>query len=208
MDVERSDRSASPVEMVYLGKMIQHFKPDLFIESGSDIGYSGERICAALAKSVDTPLFYTVEPDPARAHYTRTRLERFEFATAITGASAKWLKTWPRRVNARVAFFIDGPKGVKMIPLFASIMRRFTNIQFIAIHDCYEGGAQREVVLKFFAHEYLTMFTGLANRQLGFVFPCLGPVVGKRERAAWQFLRWVRHRIGMTLLPLARKVLR
>jgi len=208
VEKERSDRSASPIEMVYLAKWIAHYQPALFIESGSDIGYSAECICEALDKHVEKPLFYTVEPDPARAHYTRTRLERFPFATSITDKSDRWLKTWPRRVNAPVAFFIDGPKGVKMLPVFCDIMRRFTNIQFIAIHDCYEGGQQREVVIQFFAHEYLTMFTGLPNRQLGIVFVGLGPVVGKRERAAWQFLRWVRHRIGMALLPLARRVLR
>ena len=63
VEKERSERSASPIEMVYLAKMIELTRPDLFIESGSDIGYSGECICEAMQEHIAAPMFYTVEVD-------------------------------------------------------------------------------------------------------------------------------------------------
>ena len=208
VEKERSERSISPIEGVYLARWIEHFKPRLFIESGSDIGFSGECICEALAEYVQDPTFYTVEIDPDRARHARERLARFSFATVVTGRSDAWLKTWPKRVNAPTAFFLDGPKGRGMLPVFRQIMRRFVNIQFIAVHDCYCGGTQRQVVRDYFAHEYMTVFTDLHSRQMGFVFPSMGTMLQGRELAGRRLARRARFDLWLWLLPLVKRVLR
>lgn len=202
---ERSPRSAVPAEMAGLTRWIEHFRPRLFIESGADLGYSGECICEALDRYVYEPEFYTLEIDPDRAEYTRQRLERFSFARVITGDTGSWLRTWDPGFDEPVAFFIDGPKSVKMVPVFREILRRFTDIRFIAIHDCVCGSTQRKVVQEYFGHEYVTLFAGAPGNRMGYVFPSLGPLAAGRELQLYRLLRWARSQWWMRVLPFLRR---
>lgn len=207
MSKKRSPRSAMPAEMAGLARWIEHFRPALFIESGTDLGYSGECICEALETYVFEPEFFTVEIDPERARQAVDRLSRFAFATVVPGATAEWLAaSWARSVDTPVAFFIDGPKASQMAPVFHEILRRFTCIRFIAIHDCACGSTQREVVQKFFGREYLTLFAGTPANRMGYVFPSLGAIAAGRKLRLSRLLRTFRYFWWVHLLPVLRRM--
>ncbi len=134
--VSGSDRSPLNTEMYFLWSMIRTTKPTLFIESGTYRGYSASFICEALRRNENGAEFvsYGYDLEDCLSEARRT-LSSYRFARVIEGDSREHLASWPFETRS-AAFFIDGPKGHNMPPLFYTLSKRFTNKAFIAVHDC------------------------------------------------------------------------
>lgn len=131
-----SDRCPLNTEMFFLWCMIRTSKPTLFIESGAYRGYSAAFICEALKRNNNGAEFITYGYDSQGClRDARQRLSRYRFAQVIEGDSRKHLSCWATETRP-TAFFVDGPKGRNMPPLFYTIDKQFGNKVFLAVHDC------------------------------------------------------------------------
>jgi len=158
--VEYSPRNPLNTEMFFLWCMIRTLKPSLFIESGTFRGYSAAFICAALSRNDNGAEFITIgfDLDDCIA-FARRRLKNYPFATVIEADSREYVANLPGE-DRPAAFFIDGPKGRNMPPLFAAIQKRFSNILFIAVHDSEResGSRNRQRVKEYFGPEFPIIF--------------------------------------------------
>lgn len=185
-----SDRNPLNTEMLFLWSMIRSTKPKVFIESGTFRGYSANFICGALKRNDNDAEFITYGFNLENClPFARKRLEKYPFARVVKGDSRELLKAWPRETRP-TAFFIDGPKGKNMPSLFFGILARFSNVQFIAVHDSQKesGSRNRYYLDKFFGREYPIMYCD-ANFQDK--FSCLDdPLIGKSELVDWKPYHW------------------
>ena len=184
--VEFTDRNPLNTEMFFLWCMIRSLQPELFIESGTFRGYSASIICEALKRNNDGAEFVTYGYNLDNClPYARQRLAGYPFARVIESDSRVELKKW-KNERRKTAFFVDGPKGRNMPPLFYTLMRNFHNIQFLAIHDCeQENGSQnRWYIERFFGFEYPIMYCDAAFQEQ---YAALDkPLIGRSDLAAWQ----------------------
>ena len=185
-----SDRSPLNTEMFFLWSMIRSTKPEVFIESGTFMGYSANFICEALGRNNNNAEFTTYGFNLGNClPFARKRIERYPFARVIEGDSRELLKARPRETRS-TAFFIDGPKGKNMPPLFFSILARFSNVQFIAVHDSQKesGSRNRYYLEKFFGREYPIMYCDASFQDK---FSRLDePLIGKSELVDWKPYHW------------------
>jgi hypothetical protein len=157
--VEWTDRNPLNTEMFFLWSMVRSLRPELFIESGTYMGYSATFICEALKRNGNDPRFYTFGLNLDNCiPFARRRLAAYPFAEVVEGDSRELIRGWSEEIRP-TAFFIDGPKGRNMFPLFFSISKRFSQVQFIAVHDCYIGHWNRSYLLQFYGREYPVMFS-------------------------------------------------
>ncbi len=188
--IQWSDRSPLNTEMFFLWSMIRATKPKLFIESGTFRGYSANFICEALRLNNNGAEFITFGFNLENClPFARARLKKYPFAKVIEGDSRIHLKSRPIETRS-TAFFIDGPKGRNMPPLFSVIGKKFTNIQFVAIHDCQQesGSGNRKYLTKFFGGEYPIMFCDPAfQNKLSHLDK---PLIGKSELVDWKPHHW------------------
>lgn len=183
---EYTDRNPLNTEMYFLWSMIRTVKPELFIESGTFKGYSATIICEALKRNGGDVEFRTYGFNLENClPYARQRLAEYSFAQVIEADSREALKVGPEE-NRRTAFFIDGPKGRNMPPLFFAIQERFPNIVFISVHDCEResGSHNRDYVEQFFGREFPIMYCD-TNFQTKFAF-LDEPLVGKPDYDPWR----------------------
>jgi hypothetical protein len=176
--------------MFFLWAMIRSTKPKLFIESGTFKGYSANFICEALKHNDNDAEFITFGFSLENClTFARQRLKEYSFARVIEGDSRELLKAWPNETRP-TAFFIDGPKGWNMSPLFFAIQAKFANIQFIAVHDSQQesGSRNRWHLLKFFGGEYPLMFCE-SNFQKKFSY-LDESLIGKSELVDWKPYYW------------------
>jgi len=157
--VDWSDRSPLNTEMFFLWSMIRSTKPKLFVESGTFMGYSAHFICEAIRLNDNNARFVTYGFNLEDCIlFARKRLRNYPFAEVVEGDSRTLIGQL--RTKEPVAFFIDGPKGVNMLPLFYEILGTFENIEFLAVHDCEKesGSRNRWYVERFFGLNYATMY--------------------------------------------------
>jgi hypothetical protein len=188
--VEWSDRSPLNTEMFFLWSMIRTTKPKLFIESGTFRGYSANLVCEALDRNSNGAEFITYGFDlDGCLKFARKRLARHRFATVVEGDSREMLKGWSPEARS-TAFFVDGPKGRNMAPLFFTILAKFPNVQFIAVHDCEKesGSGNRHYLEAFFWGEYLIMYCG-SDFQDKFAY-LDDSLVGRSELVDWKPYYW------------------
>ena len=103
----------------------------------------------------------------------------------VEADSREYVANLPRD-DRSVAFFIDGPKGKNMPPLFAAIQERFSNVLFIAVHDCEResGSRNRKRVEQYFAPEFPIMYCdGAFQLPYAQLDRCL---IGKSELTSWR----------------------
>jgi hypothetical protein len=184
--VDFSDRNPLNTEMFYLWCMIRTMRPAVMIESGTFRGYSAHFICEALRLNGDGAQFVTYGFNSEKClPFARGRLEDYPNAKVVECDSRIALKEWPVEFRP-AAFFIDGPKGRNMPPLFRLITKRFKNILFIAVHDCEEGGTSRNrwYVERCFGDDYpLRYCDELFQTKFGHLDDNL---VGASERINWR----------------------
>jgi len=185
-----SDRNPLNTEMFFLWSMIRSTKPKLFIESGTFKGYSANFICEALKLNHNEAEFITFGYNLENClPFARTRLKQYPFATVVEGDSRTHLASNPVETRP-TAFFIDGPKGKNLPLLFSVINKKFTNIQFIAVHDSQKesGSGNRDYLIKFFGKEYPIMFCDSAFQDK---FSYMDkPLIGKSELINWKPYYW------------------
>jgi len=185
-----SDRSPLNTEMLFLWSMVRSTKPELFVESGTFKGYSADFICKALEHNDNDAEFITYGFDLENClSFAKERLEKYPFARVVEGDSRKLLKAWPREMRP-AAFFIDGPKGRNMIPLFLIIVAKFSNIRFIAVHDSEResGSANRHYLTAFFGGEYpITFCDSDFQDKLSHLD---SPLIGRSGLMHWQPYQW------------------
>jgi hypothetical protein len=140
--------------------MIRSTQPELFIESGTFRGYSANFICEALSLNNNDPEFISIwfHIDNCLT-YASDRLSKYEFAKVIEGDSRSFISSY-KNENRLSAFFIDGPKGRNIPSLFFSILKKFRNVAFIAVHDCEKesGSGNRGYSTNFFRNEFKYLF--------------------------------------------------
>jgi predicted O-methyltransferase YrrM len=162
--VAYSERNPLNTEMFFLWCMIRTFKPKLFVESGTFRGYSAQFICEALARNANDAEFITLgfNLDDCLP-FARRRLAPYPFAQVIEVDSRLFIRQLARE-DRPSAFFIDGPKGRNMPPLFEAIERRFSNILFIAVHDCEResGSRNRRHVEQYYGVEFPIIYCDAA----------------------------------------------
>lgn len=185
-----SDRNPLNTEMLFLWSMIRSTKPKLFVESGTFRGYSANFICEALERNDNGAEFVTYGFNLGNClPFARTRLGKYPFAGVVEGDSREFLKAWPRESRS-TAFFIDGPKGRNMPALFFTILAKFPNMLFIAVHDCQKesGSRNRWYLVEFFGREYPIMFCNAGFEEK---FSHLDdPLIGKSELVNWEPYHW------------------
>lgn len=184
--VEYSDRNPLNTEMFFIWCMIRTIKPELFIESGTFRGYSATFICEALSHNENGAEFITLGNNLENCiPFARKRLEKYSFARVIETDSRKYLAEAPLEKRP-TAFFIDGPKGKNMPPVFVAIQKRFQNVQFVAVHDCEResGSHNRRRVRQYYGAEFPIMFCDAE-----FQDPLQDmdvDLIGKSEVASWR----------------------
>ncbi len=185
-----SDRNPLNTEMFFLWSMIRTTKPQLFIESGTFKGYSANIICEALKYNDNDAKFITFGFNLENClPFARKRLEKYSFAQVIEGDSRKLLLLEDQS-DESVAFFIDGPKGRNMPPLLFTIVQNFSNIQFIAVHDCQKesSSGNRAIIKSFFAGEYTVTF---CDSEFQDTFSYLDEsLIGKSALVDWKPYYW------------------
>lgn len=185
-----SERGPLNTEMFFLWSMIRAVKPKLFIESGTFKGWSANVICEALKRNDNGAEFITFGFSEENClSFAKQRLNKYPFANIIEGDSRKILRSWPKQTRSSV-FFIDGPKGRNMPPLFFIILKNFSNVKFIAVHDCQKESSSwnRWYLNQFFGKEFPIMFcdSSFQNR-----FSYLDePLIGKPELLGWKPHQW------------------
>lgn len=185
--VEYSDRNPLNTEMFFMWCMIRRFKPLLFIESGTFRGYSANFICEALVRNDNGADFVTIGFDEDGCiSFARERLKKYPFATVVEADSRIYIAKLARD-GRPTAFFIDGPKGKNMPPLFAAIQKKFSNILFIGVHDSEKrkyGSVNRRRVKQFYAPQFPIVFcNGTFQVPYQDMDECL---VGKSELRSWR----------------------
>lgn len=184
--VEFSERNPLNTEMFFLWCMIRAQRPQLFIESGTFRGYSATFACEALARNDDGAEFVTIGFNLENClPFARERLARYPFARVVEADSRQLLAEWPPE-QRRTAFFVDGPKGRNMLPLFDVLERRFTKVSFIAVHDCERESTSRNRrrVRQFYGLEHPILYCDSA-----FQVPLQDmdtPLIGRSELADWR----------------------
>ncbi len=185
--VAYSERNPLNTEMYFLWSMIRSTQPELFIESGTYKGYSANFICEALKRNGGEVEFVTMGYNLENClPYSSHRLEPYPFARVEEGDSRVLIKTLWKNEPRSAGFFIDGPKGRNMPPLLFSILRRFRNIEFIAVHDCEKesGSGNRWYIEKFFGKEYPIMYCDSSFQDR---FAHLDKtLIGKSETSKWR----------------------
>lgn len=170
--------------------MIRATRPELFIESGTFRGYSANFICEALKRNDNGAVFVTYGFNLENClPFARVRLQRYPFATVVEGDSRKALRSWQKETRS-TAFFVDGPKGRNIPPLFLAISQNFRNTRFIAVHDCQKesGSRNRMYVSSFFGGEYSIMFCDSRfQEKLSFLDE---PLIGKSHLVDWMPYHW------------------
>lgn len=159
-NVNYTERNPLNTEMLFLWSMIRSIQPKLFIESGTFRGYSANFICEALSLNHNNPDFISIGFDIDNClSYASNRLSKYRFAKVIEADSRSYIKQM-KHENRLVAFFIDGPKGRNMPPLFSNILIKFRNIAFIAVHDCEEDSSSgnRGYVTTYFRNQFHYLF--------------------------------------------------
>lgn len=162
-EVEYTDRTPLNTEMFYMWCMIRTLKPEIFIESGTFKGYSASIICEALSRNDNNPKFITIGFNLDNCiPYATKRLSKYKFAKVIEGDSREYLKNF-KIINKRAAFFVDGPKGSNMYPLFKIILKKFPDFQFIGVHDCNKenGSGNRYCINNFFGREFPILYSDI-----------------------------------------------
>jgi hypothetical protein len=117
--------------------------------------------------------------------YASKRLAKYRFAQVIEGDSRELLFRFINESRS-TAFFIDGPKGRNMPPLFSTILKSFKNILFIAVHDCEEenGSGNRWYVLNYFNKQFDYLFCDSPFQdQFSFLDEAL---IGRPEMEYWK----------------------
>jgi predicted O-methyltransferase YrrM len=181
-----SDRNPLNTEMFFLWCMIRTQRPALFIESGTFRGYSASFICEALARNDDGAEFITIgfNLDDCLP-YARERLAHYPFAQVVEADSREYLAARGHE-QRHTAFFIDGPKGCNMFPLFKVIERHFNDVAFIAVHDCERESTSynRKRVRQFFGLDHPILFcdTTFQTRYQDMD----EPLIGRSELADWR----------------------
>lgn len=194
--VEYTDRNPLNTEMLFLWSMIRASKPELFIESGTFRGYSATFICEAMKRNGNQVSFVSMGYNLENCiPYARHRLELYRFARVVEGDSRILINKYWKAETRKTAFFVDGPKGRNMPPLFFSILRNFHNIEFIAVHDCERdsGSGNRWYLENFFGREFPIFYCGTSfQEQFSFLDK---PLIGKSEISPWRpYFRNNRHR--------------
>lgn len=184
--VEYSDRNPLNTEMFFLWCMIRTVKPVVFVESGTFRGYSAHFICEALRRNANGAEFVTIGFNLNDCiPFARERLKTYSFATVVEGDSREYVARLPVE-HRPSAFFVDGPKGRHMLPLFRAIQNRFANVRFVAVHDCEResGSLNRRRVRQYFGLEFPILFCD-ATFQVRYqqMDECL---IGKSELALWR----------------------
>lgn len=146
-----SERCPLNTEMLALWTMIRETKPELFVESGAYKAYSARYICEALSKNEIPCEFMTIGFDlDGCLAVARKNLIKYPFAQVVNADSRIFVSKIanPQR---RAAFFIDGPKGPNMYPLFKELLKRFSQVSFVAVHDCnIENGSNNQFITRNF----------------------------------------------------------
>lgn len=189
-EVEWSDRNPLNTEMLFLWSMIRSLKPKLFIESGAFKGYSANFICEALARNDNDAEFVTYGFNLDNCiPFAQERLAKYPFARVVEGDSREAIRAFSGE-NRPTAFFIDGPKGRNLPPLLLTLKAQFSDVLFMAVHDCEKesGSRNRDVVQKFFGREYPIMFCDAAfQEQFAYLDK---PLIGKSELVDWKPFYW------------------
>jgi len=185
--VEYSDRNPLNTEMFFMWCMVRTFKPRLFIESGTFRGYSANFICGAMACNDNESAFVTIGFDEDSCiTFARRRLEKYPFATVVEGDSRIYIDKLTREERP-TAFFIDGPKGKNMPPLFAAIRKKFDDILFIGVHDSEKrkyGSVNRKRVKQFYAPEFPIVF---CDKTFQVCYQDMDErLIGKSELRSWK----------------------
>ena len=183
-NVKWTGRNPLNTELFFLWSIIQKLQPLVFFESGTFKGYSSEFICEALSRYNSSVEFMTFDINMFDSvNYAKSRLKRFKFADVCEGDSRAALKKL-KNEDRPTAFFVDGPKGQNMIPLFMLLLRQFENISFIAVHDCHIGNWNRRYLRDFFSFEYPLIFTD-SKFQEKYAF-LDEPLIGRSSDSPWR----------------------
>lgn len=129
-------------EACLLWGLIEKFRPEVMIESGTCYGYSSVFIAEALRRYCGAPPFYTFSINrDGCLEVARRNLSAYSNCTVIEGETQRLLPCHLDRLrDTRIGVFVDGPKGGS--PAFMELMRLLAahrNISFIACHDCEQS---------------------------------------------------------------------
>lgn len=122
-----------------LYSLVRHYKPLVFVESGTGRGYSTQIIARALQRNANGARLLTFGVNQKGClDIARENLADFEFVTVIEGRTEEHLLRYTDLYKSvPIAFFIDGPKAKD--PAFDKVLCQiclFNNILFVAIDDC------------------------------------------------------------------------
>jgi len=185
-NIAYTPRNPLNTEMFFMWCMIQTFKPDLFIESGTYKGYSANFICEGLKHTSKDVNFVTYGYNLEDCiPYAIDRLSIYEFANVIEGNSCAQIRDFKGEKRS-TAFFIDGPKGKNLPFLLFSINELFENIAFIAVHDCErESGSNNRWYIEHFANFGYSLLYCDASFQEEFT-SLDKTLIGSEDMSMWQ----------------------
>lgn len=153
--------------------MVDLFKANIIIESGTAGGYSTEIWARYFNKpiySVDSGKLYGIN----RYQSTQERLSKYPHVQLVFGDSFQEVPRLIRRFSScKIALFIDGPKGELALNLAEKSFFCGSNLVFAGIHDLYEKKIKMEQTIfytdddwflnKYF---YLNQIDGASNSTL------------------------------------------
>lgn len=125
-------------EMLLFCSLIDYFKCQYVIESGRARGQSTEIIARFIQnKNIQ---FDSIERNQYSEDYLMA-LERLQFLSVnlLDGDSTKLIPNKLYSSYRSTAVLIDGPKGRKAWRLARKILRQFTKVKFVAIHDMHRS---------------------------------------------------------------------
>lgn len=184
--IRYTPRNPLNTEMFFLWCMIQTFKPELFIESGSFKGYSANFICEGLKQTTQKVQFVTYGSNIENCiPFAMDRLSAYEFAKVIEGNSSRLIRGFAGE-HRFTGFFIDGPKGKNLPRLLFSILVLFENIAFITVHDCEQesGSNNRWFVEQFRRLGFSLLFCGTDFQEEFSYLDTL--LIGKEDMNNWR----------------------
>ena len=128
-----------PTDGVVLWGLVRRYQPDILVETGTGTAVSSQICLKALQCYHPDAKFFTIgEAAPSVVETAERNLAPYRNAEMIKGrAPADLIPALDRVADARIAFFIDGPKGSS--PDFRrllDVIAERTTPAFIAVHDC------------------------------------------------------------------------
>jgi len=154
-----TDRNPLNTEMFFLWCLVKSSPIINLYESGTFQGYSAEILAKAIATK---PINFTTIGLSLDDSYdfARNRLKGFSNVSVVEGNSVEWVKQ-QEKSNDRCGWWIDGPKGKNMLPLFDAIGEKYESVEWIAVHDAEpeDWSGNRKRTINYFSDTVPISFT-------------------------------------------------